>query len=134
MIVLRKWGLTTEEEIEQGALIQIGLRKDDVAMLRVADTLARVSLPQVPGQTYAVVAKIVAGRLKPDQVLVRVMAADRLAGSEEPVEWSLISDGVSADICLDQLPLEFTSRGRIECGDVAIGPTWQSLTARPGAR
>ena len=134
MVVLRKRGRTPEEEMEQSALIQIALRKDDVAMVRVADTLTRVSLPQVPGQTYAVVAKIVAGRLKPDQVLVRVMAADRLAGSEEPVEWSLISDGVSADICLDQLSLEFTSRGRIECGDVAIGPTWQSITARPGAR
>lgn len=134
MVVLRKRGLTTEGEIEQNAFIQVALRKDDVAMVRVADTLARVSLPQVPGQTYAVVAKIVAGRLKPDQVLVRVMAADRLAGSEEPDEWSLISDGVSTDIRLDQLSLEFTSRGRVEFGDVVIGPTWQSITARPGAR
>lgn len=134
MVVLRKRGLTTEEEIEQNALIQVALRKDDVAMARVADTLTRVSLPQVPGQTYAVVAKIVAGRVKPDQVLVRVMAADRLAGSEEPDEWSLISDGVSTDIRLDQLSLECTSRGRVEFGDVAIGPTWESITERPDAR
>lgn len=134
MVVLRKRGLTAEEEIAQNTLIQVALRKDDVAMVRVADTLTRVSLPQVPGQTYAVVAKIVAGRLKPDQVLVRVMAADRLADSEEPDEWSLISDGVSTDIRLDQLSLECVSRGQIEFGDVAIGPTWQSITKRPGSR
>jgi hypothetical protein len=81
-----------------------------------------------------VVTKIVAGRVKPDQVLVRVMAADRLVGSEEPAEWSLISDGVDTDILLDQLSLEFTSRGQIEIGDVAIGPTWQSIAERPDAR
>ncbi len=134
MVVLRKRGLTAEEEIAQNALIQVALRKDDVAMVRVADTLARASLPQVPDQTYAVVAKIVAGRLKPDQVLVRVMAAERLAGSEEPDEWSLVSDGVSTDIVLDQLSLECTSRGRIEFGDVVVGPTWQSIAIRPDVR
>ncbi|MFM8498074.1 MAG: hypothetical protein ACKOEM_21525, partial [Planctomycetia bacterium] len=134
MVVLRKRGLTQEEEIEQNALIQVALRKDDVAMVRVADTLSRVSLPQVPGQAYAVVAKIVAGRLKPDQVLVRVMAADRLAGSDEPDEWSLISDGVSTDIRLDQLSLECVSRGRVEFGDVVVGPTWESITTRLDAR
>lgn len=131
MVVLRKRGLTTEEEIEQNALIQVALRKDDVVMVRVADALSRVSLPQVPGQAYAVVAKIVAGRVRPDQVLVRVMAADRLTSADEPDEWSLISDGVSTDVRLDQLSLECTSRGRIEFGDVVIGPTWQSITMRP---
>lgn len=133
MVVLRTRGLTADEEIAQNALIQIALRKDDAALVRVADSLSRVSLPQVPGQTYAVVAKIVAGRLKPDQVLVRVMAADRLAGSHEPDEWSLISDGVSSDIRLDQLSLECVSRGRVEFGDLVIGPTWQSITAVPHA-
>lgn len=134
MIVLRKRGLTAEQELEQKSLIQIGLRKDDGAMVRVADTLLKASLPQVPGETYAVVAKIVAGRARPDQVLVRVMTADRLAGSEEPDEWSLVSDGVSADICLDQVSLECTSRGRIEFGDLAIGPTWQSIAGRLDAQ
>jgi hypothetical protein len=62
------------------------------------------------------------------------MAADRLIGSEEPVDWSLVSDGVSTDICLDQLSLECVSRGRIEFGDVVIGPTWQSIATPLDAR
>jgi hypothetical protein len=134
MVVLRKRGLAPQDEIDQGALIQVALRREDVAMVRVADTLTRVSLPQVHGHAYAVVAKIVAGRVKPEQVLVRVLAADRLAGSKEPAEWSLVSHEVSTDVCLDQLSLECVSRGRIEFGDVAVGPTWQSITAAPAAR
>lgn len=127
MVVLRKQGLTPEEEVEQAALIQIALRRDDMAMVRLADTLTRASLPQVPGQTYAVVVKIVAGRVKPEQVLVRLMAADRLAGSEEPAEWSLVSESVHTDIRLDQLSLECVSGGRIEFGGLRIGPTWESI-------
>ena len=133
-VVLRKRGLAVQEELEQNALIQIALRKDDTAMVRVADTLTRVSLPQAPGQTYAVVVKIVAGRVKPEQVLVRLMTADRLADSEEPAEWSLVSDSVQTDLRLDQVSLECVSRGRIEFGDLLIGPTWQSVATPPPAR
>lgn len=134
MVVLRKRGLTPEEEIDQAALIQIALRRDDMLMVRLADSLTRASLPQVPGQTYAVVAKIVAGRVKPEQVLVRLMAADRLVGSEEPTEWSVVSESVHTDIRLDQLSFECVSGGRTEFGGLRIGPTWGSVTGAPGDR
>lgn len=134
MVVLRKLGLTPEEEIEQSALIQIALRRDDMAMVRLADTITRASLPQVPGQTYAVIVKIVAGRVKPEQVLICLMAADRLVGSKEPSEWSLVSESVHTDLLLDQLSLECVSAGRIEFGGLRIGPTWASVTGAPTDR
>jgi len=134
MVSLRKHGLTPEEELERCTLIQIALRRDDSALVRVADAVTNVSLPQASGHTYAVIAKIVAGRTRPEQVLVRLMAAERLAGSEEPAEWSVVSDSVETDMLLDQLSLECVSRGRIEFGDVLIGPTWQSITAVPATR
>jgi hypothetical protein len=127
MVVLRAHGLTAEEEIARGALLQIALRRDDVAFVRLAGTLNRVSIPQVPNQIYAVVAKIVAGESKPEQVLVRVMAAERLAASQEPTDWSLVSDSVHTDIRLDQISLECVSGGQITFGDVCIGPTWESI-------
>jgi len=127
-VVLRARGLSTEEELEQGALIQIMLRKDDAAMVRVADALTRVSFPQSPGETYAVVAKIVSGRTNPEQVLVRLMSADRLADSEEPTEWSVVSESVSTDMVVDQLSLECVSATWIEFGDICIGSTWDSVT------
>lgn len=127
-LVLRLRGLTTQEELDQGTLIQIALRKHDGVLLRVADTITRASIPQVPGQAYAVVAKIVAGRSEPDQVLVSVMAADRLEGSAEPAEWSLVSEGVDSNLRLDKLSLEFASGGRIDVGGLCIGPTWAGVT------
>ncbi len=128
MIVLRTHGFSAEDEVERGSLVQVALRRDDKAMIRVADTLTRVSLPQAPGQAYVVIAKIVAGRAKPDQVLVRLAAADRLADLEEPSDWSFVSDSVQSDVVLDQVSLECVSRGRVEFGDVCIGPTWESVT------
>jgi hypothetical protein len=127
LVVLRMRGLTTQEEIGQSALVQIGLRKHDGVFLRVADTLSTASIPQIPGQTYAVVAKIVAGRSQPDQVLVSLMAVDRLAGSAEPTEWSLVSEDVDSDLRFEKLSLEFTSGGQIAIGDLCIGPTWASV-------
>lgn len=132
MVVLRTHGMSTQEEIDRGTLIQIALHRDDAIMVRLANTRASVSIPQVSGETYAVVAKIVAGRVKPEQVLIRVMAADRLADSEEPTEWSLVSESVLTDMQLDQVSLECVSGGRIEFGDLCIGSTWESVT-RPVA-
>ncbi|MGI9177148.1 MAG: hypothetical protein ACR2IT_04750 [Pirellulales bacterium] len=128
MIVLRTRGLTTNEELDRSALMQIALRKHDGVLLRVADTLTRASLPQIPDQAYAVVAKIVAGRFQPDQVLVSLMAAERLAGSPEPTEWSLVSEDVYSDLRFEKLSLEFTSSGQIATGDLCIGPTWASVS------
>jgi len=127
MVVLRARGLTAEEELDQNAFIQIALRKHDGVLLRVADTLTRASLPQTSGQTYAVVAKIVAGRSRPDQVLLSLMAAERLAGSPEPAEWSLVSEDVDSDLSFETVSLEFSSGGRILVGDICIGPTWASV-------
>lgn len=132
MAVLRSGRLTTEQEVEQGALIQVAFRKDDIAMVRIADALTRVSLPQIPGETYAVVIKIVSGSINPEQVLVRLMSADRLAGSEEPAEWSVVSESVSTDMKIEQLSFECNSAGSIEFGDVCIGPTWKSVTGPVG--
>ncbi|MFM7243799.1 MAG: hypothetical protein ACKO40_06430 [Planctomycetaceae bacterium] len=127
MVVLRAHGKTAEEELDQNAFMQIALRKHDGVLLRVADTLTRASLPQTSGQTYAVVAKIVAGRSRPDQVLLSLMAAERLAGSAEPAEWSVVSEDVDSDLRFETLSLEFSSGGRIMIGDICIGPTWASV-------
>jgi hypothetical protein len=127
-ISLRTRGLTPEQEVEQGALIQIALRKDDAALVRIGNTLTRASLPQSPSTAYALVAKIVAGSDNPEQVLVRLMAAERLAGSPEPTEWSVVSDTVATDLLIEQLSLECVSSGWIEFGDLCIGPTWESVT------
>jgi hypothetical protein len=56
------------------------------------------------------------------------MSADRLADSEEPTEWSVVSESVSTDMVVDQLSLECVSATWIEFGDICIGSTWDSVT------
>lgn len=73
------------------------------------------------------VAKIVAGRSQPDQVLLSLMAAERLPGSAEPAEWSVVSEEVNSDLRFEKLSLEFSSSGQIAVGDLCIGPTWSSV-------
>ncbi len=128
MIVLRTHGVSLDDEERNLSLIQIALRKHDSALVRLGEAVSRASLPQVPDQTYAVVAKIVAGSTKPDQVLVRLMAIDQLAEPDEPSDWSLVSDSVETDMLLDTLSLESTSDGQIEFGDICIGPSWKSVS------
>lgn len=133
MVVLRTYGLTVDEEIEQKTTVKIALQREDGAIVRFADRVSRTSLPQLPGEIYAVVAKIVAGRTNPDQVFLRIVAADRLAETPEPVDWSVASESIDTDMVLDQMSLEFVSSGKIEVGDLCIGPTWESV-AQPLGR
>jgi hypothetical protein len=128
MVVLRSYGLTIEEEIERMTKLTLAVAREEAAFIGLANTRVRASLPQLPGQTYAVVAKIVAGRTNPDQVFMRVMGADRLAGAAEPADWSLVSESIDTDARLDQVSLEFASGGRIEFGEFRIGPTWESVS------
>ena len=130
MLVLRSFGLTVQEEIERRTRLTLAVARDEAAFIGLANTRVRASLPQLPGQTYAVVAKIVAGRSNPDQVFMRVMAAERLAEAAEPGDWSVVSESLDTDMRLDQVSIEFASAGRIELGDFCIGPTWASV-ARP---
>jgi hypothetical protein len=128
MIVLRSGSLDPKEELEQAALIQIALRRDDGVLVRVGDSLKRALIPQDAGESYALIAKIVSGRDTPEQVLLQVMAANRLAGSKEPEDWSVVSESVATDIVLEQLSIECTTASWVEIGEICIGPTWESVT------
>jgi ferric-dicitrate binding protein FerR (iron transport regulator) len=128
MVVLRTSGLTVQEEIDQKSTIKLAIQGDDGATILFANTSTRSSLPLNPGQTYAVVAKIVAGSTNPDQVFMRIMAADRLAAAPEPIDWSVASESIATEMLLDQVSLEFVSTGRIELGGLCIGLTWESIS------
>lgn len=128
MLVLRTYGLTTEQEIEAQSLLQFAVLEDDIATIRFSGRSSRSSLPQSPDQTYAAVAKIVAGRTNPDQIFFRIMSADQLSSAAESVDWSVASESLETDLVFDQVSLEFVSRGQIEFDDLCIGPTWESVT------
>jgi hypothetical protein len=87
----------------------------------------RSAVPQPSGETFAIVAKIVAGRTQPDQVFACVLPAGRL-GDREPLEWSVATDCMATNHVFDQVSVEIVSRGDVLVGDIAIGTTWSSIT------
>ena len=126
MLVLRKHGLTVEEELSRQSFIQLAVRRDDTVALKCFGESIRSSAVLPPGATMAVVAKVVSGSEQPDQIFLRVMPAARLE-DREPQEWAAVSESVTTDLVFDQISVEVVSRGMVWIDDIAVGPTWSSI-------
>jgi hypothetical protein len=100
--------------------------------VKFAGQSVRSAVQQPAGETFAVVAKIVAGRTQPDQVFACVLPAGRL-GDREPLEWSVATDCISSVTVFDQVSVEIISQGEVLFGDIAIGTTWSSIAANAEA-
>lgn len=132
MLVLRTYGRTTQEEIERQSALQLAVYRTDTLAVKFDGQSVRSAVPQPPGETIAVVAKIVAGRTQPDQVFACVLPAGRL-GDREPLEWSVATDCMATDHVFDQISVEIVSRGEVLFGDIAIGTTWSSIATQADA-
>jgi hypothetical protein len=126
MLVLRKHGLTVEQELARQSFIQLAVRRDDTVALKCFGESIRSSAVLLPGVTMAVVAKLVSGRRQPDQIFLRVMPVARL-GDPEPQDWTAISESAATDLVFDQVSVEVVSRGAVWIDDIAIGSTWSSI-------
>ena len=126
MLVLRTYGLTTEEEIERQSALHLAVYQADTLAVKFAGHSVRSAVPQPPGETFAIVAKIVAGRTQPDQVFACVLPVSRL-GDSEPLEWAVATDCIASAHVYDQVSVEIVSQGEVLLGDIAIGTTWSSI-------
>ena len=126
MLVLRTYGLTTEEELERQSALHLAVYRADTLAVKFAGHSVRSAVPQPPGETFAIVAKIVAGRTQPDQVFACVLPASRLS-EREPLEWAVATDCIASGDIYDQVSVEIVSQGEVLLGDIAIGSTWSSI-------
>jgi hypothetical protein len=126
MLVLRKHGLTVEEELARQSFIQLAVCRDDTVALKFLGQSVRSSTVLPQDATMAVVAKLVSGAKQPDQVFLRVMPASRLE-DREPQDWNAVSESVATDLVFDQVSVEVVSRGTVWSDDIAIGPSWASI-------
>jgi hypothetical protein len=94
---------------------------------------SRTPLPLSYGQTYLLVAKIVAGGSDPDQVFMRVYGPDEPVERQEPGSWSVVGPPFQSDLVFDWLELHVNSKTRQSLDEVRLGTTWSSVTA-PWAR
>jgi hypothetical protein len=90
---------------------------------------SRTPLPLSYGETYLLVAKIVAGRDRPDQVFIRVYAPLEPVEHDESDGWSVTGPPFQSDLTFDWVQLHVNSGRRQTIDEFRLGTTWASVTA-----
>jgi hypothetical protein len=90
---------------------------------------ARMPLPLHYGETYLLVAKVVAGRSDPDQVFMRVYAAGEPIERQESGNWSVVGPAFQSDLVFDWLQVHVNSKTRQTFDEFRLGTTWTAVTA-----
>ena len=90
---------------------------------------SRTPLPLSYGETYLLVAKVVASHADPDQVFIRVYAPREPVEREEPGSWSVVGPPFHSDLVFPWLQLHVNSKRRQTIDEVRLGTTWASVTA-----
>ncbi|MBO0699736.1 MAG: hypothetical protein J2P46_15170, partial [Zavarzinella sp.] len=90
---------------------------------------SRTPLPLSYGETYLLVAKIVAGRDRPDQVFIRVYAPLEPVERDESDGWSVTGPPFQSDLVFDWVQLHVNSARRQTIDEFRLGTTWASVTA-----
>jgi hypothetical protein len=88
---------------------------------------AGTPLPLNYGETYLLVAKIVAGGKDPSQVFMRIYAAEEPIDPEEPDSWSVAGMPFVSDLVFDYLEVHINSRTRQMIDEVRLGTSWPSV-------
>jgi ferric-dicitrate binding protein FerR (iron transport regulator) len=89
----------------------------------------RTPLPLKYGETYLLVAKIVASSSNAGQVFLRVYGPEELVEREEPGSWSVVGPPFPGDLVFDWLEVHINSKTRQTMDELRLGTTWSSVTA-----
>jgi ferric-dicitrate binding protein FerR (iron transport regulator) len=87
------------------------------------------SMPLTKETTYLMVAKIAAGRSKPEQIFVRVYAPEEPVEAEETAAWSVHSPPFRSELAFEWLELSINGKSRQAIDEIRVGKTWESATA-----
>jgi ferric-dicitrate binding protein FerR (iron transport regulator) len=89
----------------------------------------RTPLPLSYGETYLLVAKIVASGVNADQVFLRVYGPEEPVEPTEPGTWSVAGPPFQSDLVFDWLEVHINSKTRQTMDEIRLGTTWSSVTA-----
>ncbi|MDR3402450.1 MAG: hypothetical protein P4L99_08120 [Chthoniobacter sp.] len=128
MLVLRKSGLTVEQEIEQQSAIKVAISQANaVASLQFGGSTTRASLPLESDTTYFLAGKIVASGTMPGQAFIRVYRAGDTVPSSEPSDWSMASEPRPIHTAFNQISLELNTKSEIGFDKFKIGESWSAI-------
>jgi hypothetical protein len=109
--------------------LNIGIGDTNQLFTHLQGVGSRTPLPLSYGETYLLVAKIVAGKSNPDQVFMRVYGPDEPIERAESGSWSVVGPLFQSDLVFDWLQLHVNSKTRQMIDEIRLGTTWSSVTA-----
>ncbi len=109
--------------------LNFGVRGWNQLFTQLHDVSCRAPLPLRYGETYLLVAKVVASGQHPDQVFLRVYGPDEPVEREEPGSWSAVAAPFRSDLAFDWLQVHINSKARQTLDEVRLGTTWPSVAA-----
>jgi hypothetical protein len=116
--------------------LNVGVRGWNQLFTQLHDVGSRTPLPLHYGETYLLVAKVVASSSYPDQVFMRVYGPEEPIEAEEPGSWSVVGVPFRSDLVFDWLQVHINSKKRQTIDEIRVGTTWSSVTGpwlAPGA-
>jgi hypothetical protein len=122
---------TSEELKEQNPhqRLHIGVGKSNRLFTVFDRARAGTPLPLKYGETYLLVAKIVASAKHADQVFLRIYGEDEPVDGEEPDSWSVVGCPFECNLVFDQLEIHINSNARQMMDEVRLGVSWSSVVA-----
>jgi ferric-dicitrate binding protein FerR (iron transport regulator) len=126
--------LWTDEDFEQkldGARLRlnVGVAGANQLFTHLQKVGSRTPLPLSYGETYLLVAKVVASKANPDQVFMRVYGPSDTIERAETGSWTVVGPPFQSDLVFDWLQLHINSKTRQMIDEVRLGTTWASVTA-----
>jgi hypothetical protein len=107
--------------------LYLGVKGSNQLNTHLERMTASASMPLSDGVTYLLVAKIAAGRSKPDQIFLRVYGPEEPVKPEESGRWSVKSPPFRSDLAFEWVELQINGKSRQTIDEIRLGTTWASV-------
>jgi hypothetical protein len=123
----------TTEELERGQedgrkRLNVGVGGPNQLFTHLGGVGSRTPVPLRFGETYLMVAKIVASKDGPDQVFMRVYGPDDAVEREEQ-GWTVTGPQFYSDLSFDWMEIHINSKTLLSLDEIRLGTSWQAVTA-----
>jgi ferric-dicitrate binding protein FerR (iron transport regulator) len=133
-IVLRPTDAPAMDREDFSRRLNIGIGAMNQLYTHLHGICTRTPLPLSYGETYLLVAKIVAGNSRPCQIMVRIYGADEPVSLREPSDWTSTSQPFPSDVNFHWLEIAVNSKRRQQIDEIRIGTTWCAVTTSAPAK
>jgi len=121
-------------------MLRMGIAHRNLAFFDLGTESVRTHLPLDGDRPYLLVAKIVAGRDRPDQAFLTIYSMSGPLQADEPPNWTLSTAPVEYDAKVDNFWFLFRGEGRQWVDELRIGltrrsvtvPCWNAIDSAPG--